>query len=277
MKTGIFAKTFTGTLPEILQQVHDHGIDRIQFNFSITGLPSLPDDVDEEVQQAVQTGLSSNNLSVEAVSCTFNMIHPDPAERRGGLRKLAVIAAQCSWLGTNLVTLCTGSRNILKGWEAHPDNSSRAAWYDLRESLDIALMHAEDHDLELGIEPDTANVVSSVDKAVQLLKEVNSPRLKIIYDPANLFEHEPVSEITDGISYAIDQFGGNIVSVHAKDRDPFGEFVAAGQGILPYGHFLAQLKQIGYQGNLMLQGLEPAGVTAGIAFLQKQIDKLYPV
>ena len=272
MEIGIFAKTFDGTLPDILRKVESLGLKRIQFNFSIAGIPSMPDDVPSQIRTGVELGLQERQLTVEAVSGTFNMIHPDPSVRRSGLKRLAVIAAQCEWLNTSLITLCTGSRNVENMWTAHPDNTSRSAWYDLRESLDIALMHAEEYDLLLGIEPELSNVISSATKAAKLLNEVNSPRLKIIYDPANLIERETIPVMSREIAYGVQLLGPYIISVHAKDRDGLGEFVPAGKGILPYEHLLEQLNQVNYQGNLILHGLKPAETADSIAFLREQLN-----
>ena len=122
-----------------------------------------------------------------AVSGTFNMIHPDPAQRADGLRRLAVLAAACGALGTRLITLCTGTRDPEDMWRRHPANDTPDAWRDLLASLEVALAAAERHDVFLGVEPEVANVIDSAAKARRLLDELRSPRLKIVMDPANLF------------------------------------------------------------------------------------------
>lgn len=272
---GIFAKTFSGPLPAVLQAVQDAGLHRIQFNFASAGLPSMPDAVDEPTRNLIQAALQQTPLAIEAVSGTFNMIHPDPTERKAGLRRLAVIARQCHWLGTQVVTLCTGSRNARDMWKAHPDNNLPDAWYDLRQSLDGALELAGQYNLLLGIEPETANVINSVDKAVQLLGEVNSPRLRIIFDPANLFEKEPLPVIQDRITHGLHRLGDHIVSAHAKDRNEQGQVVAAGRGILPYSYYLRGLHHIGYQGNLILHGLAANEVAGSVTFLRQQLESVH--
>ena len=50
MHLGIFAKTFPRpTLEETLDAVADHGLTHVQFNMSCMGLPTLPDELDEEL------------------------------------------------------------------------------------------------------------------------------------------------------------------------------------------------------------------------------------
>lgn len=271
METGIFAKTFNGSLPEVLQAVQQQGINRIQFNFACAGLPSMPDAVEEQKQIAIKAALEQIPMNIEAVSGTFNMIHPDPAVRVRGLHGLKVIAQQCEWLGTNLITLCTGSGNPANMWKAHPGNNNKDAWKDLRQTLDRALEIAECYNLILGFEPETANVINTVDKAAKLLRETGSVRLQVVFDPANLFQQESLQVIRERIEYGLDLLGDHIVSVHAKDRNIKGEVVPAGMGILPYQDFFQGLKRIGYEGNLILHGLAPQEVATSLRFLQKQL------
>ena len=269
---GIFAKTFSGTLNEVLKNAADEGFKTIQFNFSIAGLPSIPDAVDLTTKNKIRLALLETPLNIEAVSGTFNMIHPDMNERKEGLRRLRVIAGQCEWLDTKLITLCTGTRNETDKWTAHPANNTKEAWFDLRETLDSALAIAEEYDLYLGVEPETANVVNTIDKAVKLLKEVNSPHLKIVFDPANIFETEPPGEIRKRIEYGLDMLGEHIISAHAKDRDIYGNVVAAGKGVMPYDVFFKGLGKINYRGNLILHGLEATEVSECVKFLRRQLE-----
>ena len=271
MELGIFLKTFSGPLPAALLAVQAAGLHRTQFNFACAGLPSMPDAVDEPTRTAITTSFRQTPVAIEAVSGTFNMVHPDPAERRAGLRRLGVIAQQCNYLNTNLITLCTGTRNATDMWTAHPDNNRPDAWYDLRQTLDAALLLAEEHDLLLGIEPESANVINSVQRAIQLLREVHAPRLRIIFDPANLFEREALPIIRDRIAHGLDQLGPYIISAHAKDRSAQGQVVAAGKGILPYADFLGGLKRMGYRGNLIIHGLAPTEVADTVQFLTHQL------
>ncbi|MEZ0541636.1 sugar phosphate isomerase/epimerase family protein [Fibrella arboris] len=271
MELGIFAKTFTGPLPTVLESVREAGLQRVQFNFACAGLPSMPEVVDEPTQTMIQAAFSQYPLAIEAVSGTFNMIHPDPAERLTGLRRLGVITEQCRWLGTSLVTLCTGTRNPNDMWKAHPANNLPDAWNDLRQTLDRALELAEQHELILGIEPETGNVVNTVEKAALLLRQVNSPRLRISFDPANLFEHEPLPIVTERLTHGLDLLGEFIVTAHAKDRDAQGQIVAAGRGVLPYATYLRGLKEIDYPGNLILHGLNPQEVGSSVQFLRQQL------
>ncbi len=168
----------------------------------------------------------------------------------------------------DLLTLCTGTRDPDDQWRHHRDNDTPEAWRDLLASMEIALAIAGENDVDLGIEPERANVVDSAARARQLLNDIASPRLKIVIDPANLVETEPADEKRRIIAEAIDSLGDRIVMAHAKDRTEDGAFVTAGRGVLDYPHYLRQLKAIGFDGPLITHGLSEAEAPQTARFLQ---------
>ena len=112
MRLGIFAKTFPrSSLGETLDAVRAHGIGCVQFNMSCAGLPSMPDELPLGLAERIREEMAERNLTMAAVSGTFNMIHPDADKRRDGLRRLEVLAGACERLGTSVITLCTGARD----------------------------------------------------------------------------------------------------------------------------------------------------------------------
>src|SRR5262249_60022370 len=113
--------------------------------------------------------------------------------------------------------LGTGTRDPDDRWRGHPANGRPDAWADLLKAMEQALAIAEDHDLWLAVEPETANVVDSPVKARRLLDELRSPRLKIILDPANLFRVEDLPHQQATLDGAFDLLGPDIVLAHAKD------------------------------------------------------------
>lgn len=268
MKIGIFAKTFAaqGALP-VLRAVRAAGYEMAQFNMACVGLPAMPDHVPREVADGIGEAARSAGIGIAAVSATYNMIHPDPAQRALGIRRLEAIITSAHAMGTRLVTLCTGTRDPHDQWRHHPDNGSAEAWRDLTAEMEKAIALAERHDVDLGIEPELANVVSSAGVARKLLDELRSPRLKIVLDPANLFEKASAAERLSLIDGAIGLLGGDIAMAHAKDRDADGNFIAAGRGVIDFRHFVSQLKSAGFGGPLVTHGLSAAEAPGVAAFL----------
>ena len=267
---GIFAKTFVRpTLEENLEAVAGHGLSVVQYNLACAGLPSLPERIEPSLARQIAAAAASRGITLAAVSGTFNMIDPVRERRDAGMRRLDQLAGACALLGTGIITLCTGTRDPDDMWRGHPANGRPDAWADLLRAMERALAIAEEHDLQLAIEPETANVVDSPARAARLLDELRSPRLKVVMDPANLFRVEELPRQRPILEAAFDLLGPDIVLSHAKDVravDGAVRHVAAGTGVLDYQHYLTLLRHIPVP--LIVHGLAEAEVARALAFLR---------
>jgi len=264
LQLGIFAKTFPGSDPQtVLAAVRAAGYTATQYNMACSGLAAMPDAIGPAAAQAVAQAARGQGVAMTAVSGTYNMIHPDPAVRAAGHARLATLAASCAAMGTRVITLCTGTRDAQDQWREHPDNTTPEAWRDLLASMETAIGIADRHDVLLGIEPELANVVNSAQRARELIDQLGSTRVRIVLDPANLFEVATPAAQRDIVAAAIDLLADRIVMGHAKDRHADGRFATAGQGVLDYPHYLDCLRRAGFDGALVTHGLgadEAAGV-----------------
>jgi sugar phosphate isomerase/epimerase len=279
VRIGVFAKTFSRpSQEEVFDALAGHGLRETQFNMSVAGLPSMPNEIDPTLADRVRGATTDRNIAVVAVSGTFNMIHPDPEVRRDGLRRLGVLAGACERLGTSTVTLCTGTRDPEDMWRRHPDNATPEAWLDLLSTMQEALETAEEHGVTLALEPEIGNVVDSAEKGRRLLDEMRSPRLKVVMDAANLFDAEdPARRLSRSEQILVEAFellGDDIVIIHAKDVRASGEVVAAGKGDLDYGLYLKHLSEAGYDGPLVMHGLAEEEVEGSLAFLRGKLAEV---
>jgi sugar phosphate isomerase/epimerase len=272
MQLGIFAKTFERpTVDETFKTIASHDLHAVQFNMSTVGLASLPDRVSDDEIREVQQASHKYSIQLSALSGTFNMAHPDTKHRQEELKRFAVLVEVAKRLETPIVTLCTGTRDTTSMWKYHPDNNTKEAWNDLCRTLEPALKLAQENSLILAFEPETSNIVSNAKKGRQLLDEMKSPNLKVIMDGANLFTPETLSKQQNVFAEAFELLGSAIVLAHAKDTNATGEFVAAGKGAVDYGLFMQHLKQMDYQGALILHSLSEAEVSGCVTFLQKHL------
>ncbi|HTI03302.1 MAG TPA: sugar phosphate isomerase/epimerase [Acidisoma sp.] len=256
-RIGIFAKTFPGqTASSVLTAARDAGYGCVQFNLSCCGLPSMPDSLPAELVADIAAASANTGVTIAALSGTYNMIHPDPMVRAQGLARLRVLLSHARAMGTSLVTLCTGTRDPDDQWRAHPENEAPEAWADLLVEMEQAAAMAEELGVDLGIEPEPANVVGSAARAARLLREIPSPRLRIILDPANLAAGTNADQ--DRIfESAADFLHERIALAHAKDRDAAGEVVPPGQGIIDFPRFFAHLTRVGFRGPVITHGIAP--------------------
>ena len=274
MEVGIFARTFEApTLAGVLDAVAAHGIRRIQLNTSCMGFSDMPDGLDSAACERARREIDARGIEVVSLSATYNMIHPDAAARSRGMRRLGVLASHAAELGTDLLTLCTGTRNPDNMWADHPQNASPEAWSDLLAAMEQAVALAEEHNVRLGIEPEVSNVVSSPGKARDLLHTMRSDRVVIVMDGANVFPRGTIHRQHEVLNEAFDLLGGHIALAHAKDLSRDGEagHEAAGTGLLDYDHYLQLLHDSGYRGAVVLHSLTPEQVPGCVGFLQEKL------
>src|SRR5438132_7667294 len=104
IQLGIFAKTFVRpTLEQVLDAVLKHGLRSVQFNFACVGLPSMPDEIQPALAHKIRSQMEARQIKMAAISGTFNMIHPNAAQRKEGLRRLRVLAGASRRLGTSVI------------------------------------------------------------------------------------------------------------------------------------------------------------------------------
>ncbi|MEI9401690.1 sugar phosphate isomerase/epimerase [Mesorhizobium argentiipisi] len=271
MQIGVFAKTFPGSEPAgVLAAVREAGFAVTQFNLACAGLPSMPDVVPEDAIRAIDAAAKASSIGLIALSGTYNMAHPDKRVRDDGLRRLAVVIETAAKLSTPLVTLCTGTRNAEDQWAHHPGNADPSAWADMAREMEKALLIAERHGVDLGIEPEQANIVTSAEDAMRLIAHMGSKRLRIVLDPANLFEQANAGSARAIVADAVERTAGHVALAHAKDRFADGRFATAGQGVVDFADFIARLKATGFDGPLVTHGLS-AEEAPGVARFLKEL------
>jgi L-ribulose-5-phosphate 3-epimerase len=119
---------------------------------------------------------------------------------------------------------------------AIPEDRSAPAYQTLLRAITEIARHGERCGgifcIETGQE--TAEVLKS------FLETIGSPNLKVNYDPANMLRHGTVEGVHTLAPW--------IVHTHAKDNDPETRQATLGVGRVPWGPYLAALKEIGYDG-----------------------------
>jgi len=277
MRIGIFTKVFErATLAERLEAVRALGLDCVQFDLSCAGVAPLPDQIAPALCDQIRNAFATHGITMSAVNGTFNMIHPDRNARQEGLRRLRELALACGSLGTSIITLCTGTRDPESMWRRHPDNDAPDAWDDLLRTMEQALMLTEETGVTLAFEPEVSNVVDSARKGRLLLDTLQSSRLKVVMDGANIFHAGELPHMRAILEEAIELLGPDIVLAHAKDLSHDGEAgqEAAGAGLLDYPLYLSLLQHTGFHGPLILHGLTEAQASDAVAFLRNTMTSI---
>jgi sugar phosphate isomerase/epimerase len=276
MDVGIFARTFPRpTLEETLDAVVEHNMRHIQFTMQCAGLEPLPAEIPAEIVSRIREAVLARDLTMTALSGTFNMAHPDERVVIEGLRRLELLVLAAGEMDAHMISLCTGTRDPDNMWRWHPDNDSPQAWTDAWGSLGYVMALAYEHATAplFGIEPEPGNIVSDARKARQMLYELGSDQFGVIFDPANIIAGVSEEDVESVIGSALAEIGHRIICVHGKDRDASGRIVPVGDGIVPWEFLIAGLRRAGYDGTILLHGLEEARVPEAKTFLQNVIAR----
>jgi sugar phosphate isomerase/epimerase len=271
----LVATTYTtGTVEERLDRVKAAGLECVQIAMNCAGLPEMPDHISAELPGRIHRAAADRNIRIASVTGTFNMAHPDPEQRKEGLRSLRVIAESCSGIGTSHIHICTGTRNPRNMWAPHPDNDLPETWKVMAACFREAAEIARQANVVLGFEPEVGNVVDSARKARRILDEIGSPHLKVTLDPSNLFHTGELPRMKEILDEAFAILAKDIIMTHAKDldRDGAAGHLPAGKGKMDYAYFMRLLIAYKYKGPILLHGLTEQQVPECLAFLREKRD-----
>lgn len=271
MNLGIFAYTFVRpTVAEVFDAISAHGLTNTEWNHTAVGLQEVPDAVDPALAESVRSAAAERGITVDSLAGYSNLVDPDPDRRREAMGRLFGLIRAARSFGADKVALCSGSRDPHSMWTWHPANDDPAAWRDLCASMGDALQAAEESDITLVFEPEVNNVVHTARKARQLLDDMASPRLKVVFDGANIYHKGELARQHEMLTAAIDLLGDDIVLAHAKDIEQDGDagHSAAGQGKLDFPHYVGELRRAGYDGSILLHGLKEADVEGSVRLLR---------
>ena len=163
MRIGIFAKTFPATdaLTPCSQPCAAPATTSRNTTWRARACASMPEQVDRRSVRGIAAASQRDGRGDRAVSGTYNMIHPDPAVRADGLAAAGTSSPRAApEMGTRLVTLCTGTRDPSDQWAHHPDNASAGSLARPARRDGEGSRACREFDVDLGIEPELANVVS---------------------------------------------------------------------------------------------------------------------
>jgi len=126
-----------------------------------------------------------------------------------------------------------------------PEDKRAPAYRLMFESLGKVARCAENAGayfcIETGMEP--ASVLRS------FLEELNSPAIKVNFDPANLLMAYGVEEVLRGVRL----LGPWIAHTHAKDHNPQTGRATVGEGLVPWRKYFSELKAAGFKGWLAIE------------------------
>ena len=161
----------------------------------------------------------SRGLDVAVLGCYLNLAHPDPEKLSQIQEMYRAHLRFASLLGAGVVGTETGAPNAAYRYDKEACHSEEALRIFI-ENLRPVVKDAEKYGVILAIEPVYKHIVWNAKRARQVLDEIASPNLQIIFDPVNLLHPDNVEQRDEVIGEAIDLLAKEIMVIHMKDYIP---------------------------------------------------------
>ncbi len=176
---------------------------------------------------------------MEAVRRTVGLVNPATRERRvEETQRFADFAAEME------VRILTSHIGVI------PEDRTQGTYKSLVETMGSIADYCASNGVTFAMETgqETAELM------VEFMKDVDNPNLRINFDPANMILYNSGDPIK-----ALETLKPYVVHVHVKDGLPpkedgkLGTEVPLGEGKVGIEAYVAKLKEIGYQGPLIIE------------------------
>ena len=270
-RLGVISDGISRDLGHALRVAREAGLDEIELQF--IGDREVGD-LDAEEAARVVSMVREARMPVSCISrhifggLLVRETEPGGAEHRAHLEKLASCIDLAHRLDCELVRIHSGRREVILFGENGADqwNVAHGAWEGLKELVRPAVEMAERERVTLVVETGNGGTICSARLGRQLVDEIGSERLKVLWDPANcLFASEPPAPL------GIEALGDGSALGHLHVKDVVADMPAAHLRVceLGAGQLASSLepmaewvKRIGYSGPISLEAVyRPDGGT----------------
>jgi L-ribulose-5-phosphate 3-epimerase len=249
------------TVPEALKLFARAGLDAAEVIYQNDYTSGLPVGDAAAAAEAARVAADEGIPIIGLTPYTTAINATDESVRRAAVDELRSAIDTAHAVGANRVRVYSGA------WQ--PNQSNRDAhWTQLIRSFQELSGPAADAGVLLCAENHFGTMTQTARDTAQLVRAINSPAVRVLYDQANLtFTHD------EGIDDAFAVQGDLIGHVHVKDlvfKDPNAPFVASetarvhaeeravtsrvvGDGAIAWSRVLGRLREVGYDDVLSLE------------------------
>ncbi len=280
LKLGIMSGVYSEfPVEEAARRITADGFRSVVTDYRFADVQFSPLEPDWNAARKIVTTLERAGIEIVGIFGYYNLVDQDLNRRKQGEARMEAILSGVDRLGCRLVSTGTGSYNVQSEWADAPENRTEEAYLLCRSALQQHARTAEKHGAILTIEPYYKNVISSIDRAERLFREVPSPALRLVMDPCNYFRKQDLDQMTPVLDAMFGRLGDRIAIAHAKDVKPSAEgegedLPAAGLGVLDYPLYLRHLARLDRPLPLILEHLGSTGVARARDFVVGQLEKI---
>ncbi|MCL2527528.1 MAG: sugar phosphate isomerase/epimerase [Defluviitaleaceae bacterium] len=215
MKIGVRAHDFGrySSLTQQAQDIKNAGFECVQYApaKAIEGITTF-DAITQEILPEIKSAFSHHNVEIAVLGCYIEPSLPDKEQRLNNVRIFSDNLSHAKHLGVPIV----GTETTRLATDA-PAEEREAAYQRLKDSVLRMAETAEKENVLIGIEPVASHTLNTPALTRRLLDEVNSPKLKVIFDPVNLVLPETIHNQDQIFKAMFSLLGNEIEVMHIKD------------------------------------------------------------
>jgi sugar phosphate isomerase/epimerase len=268
-----------GKLPaeEAARRIRADGFRSVLTNYRFADVQFDPLKPDWAAAEKVVSTMAKHEIAIAAMYGYYNVVDRDAARRKQGENRMECLLANWRRLGCAIASTESGTFNIKSQWLESPENDTEEGFRECKADVARWARLAEKTGAVLTIEAYWRNVVGSIERAERLLREVNSPALKLVMDPCNYFRREDLPHMQTMLKDMFRRLGPHIAVAHAKDVKASAsgtELPAAGLGELDYPLYLRLLAELDRPMDLIVEHVKLDDVARAREFVLGHIEKL---
>lgn len=241
----------------------------------INGITFDASSLTEGLGMHVKRVLSREELDVAVLGCYLNLANPNPEQLKDIQSLYFGNILVASIMGAGVVGTETGAPN--EQYQTDANTHTKKALETFIKGLEPVIECAEDYGVTVAIEPVWKHIVYDPDRALEVIKSIQSHNLRIIFDPVNLLCNENVADRDYIFANAIEKLGEFIAVVHLKDFIRKGSdllSVASGFGEMDYTRILRFMKERKPYIQATLEDTNNDNAVSARMFLEEEYAKL---
>lgn len=260
------------TPDSLFGRIHADGFSCVQLAIkkAVRGVEKFSD-ITPEVLEAINSSCKKTKMTIAVLGV---YIEPSLADEKLRSENVAEFIGSIPF-AKQLDAVCMGTETT--PMEKQPSVTRKEALRCLMDSLYKIVPVAEEKGVAVAIEPVFTHALCTPELAAEMLKTIQSPNLKIIFDPVNLFSKESVNSQRSLWDRCFQCFGSKIIAVHMKGvrLDGTGRLIACdfSDSILDYQYIFDRLQKIPQRFNVLREEIKPSNAEKDRRFLQKLLSE----
>ena len=256
MKIGVRAHDFgRQDVESLAANIKNAGFECVQLapTKAIEGINSFNDITGNHLED-IQQAFSKNEVEITVLGCYIEPSIPDREKRLANVEIFRNNLVYAKQLGIPIVGTETTHMDI------NASSAEREKAYQLLKDSVLRMVEvAEKVGVYVGIEPVAEHTLNTPALARQLLDEIGSKQLKIIFDPVNLVLPHTINDQNQIFSEVFLLLSSEIVAMHIKDiviENNEKTWRNIGAGVINYQPIISWLKQNKPEMRLLREGVE---------------------